>query len=261
MTVCFPRHSPWRWWWLLLLAVLPAVWPVVVAFPARETTAWATTRTIPSRRRCLATSTPDATTSRRTSRSRPCHWWTPPAHDHSYASSLWLFRGGSDDSDDSESESSESDDGNGNADQEEAAATAAAAAEATKARQQTALLNSSVGGMVLVSGMADFVTKGSKIRLLAGSIAGGLLLLSGRWIFPNNHNRNPNYRQGSSAGPTKGYQLASVVAGGLTIVLGRRYFQTGSYVPTGILATLAVITLFYNLVDALVDASEQQGQG
>ena len=170
--------------------------------------------------------------------------------------SLYLFRAGgesdsedSEDSEDSDISDPESDFGSVFEKETKRAEEAALAAEATKSRVQTALLNAGLGGMVLWGGITGFVNRGSKISLIAGTFFGGLMVLAGKQIYKN--------QDGSTS---SGYKLGAAVSGLLTVIMCRRYFKTGVYMPTGVIATLAVIALFYNGVDIMVEASERRQQ-
>ena len=115
-------------------------------------------------------------------------------------------------------------------------------AEDDKARKQTALLNTGVGGLVLAGGIAGFLRKGSKASLIAGSSFGGILLTSAGLIW----NKKP-----------WGYKLASVASLLLSIVMGKKYFASGVYMPAGLIATMGVIAFVYNSVDTLVVGSTE----
>ena len=123
---------------------------------------------------------------------------------------------------------------------------AEAAAEDDKTRKQTALLNSGVGGLVLAGGIAGFLRKGSKASLMAGSTFGGLLLGSAALIW-------------TQKGSTSGYKLAGIVSFLLAVVMGKKYFSSGVYMPAGLIATLGAITFVYNSVDSLVVGSTESG--
>lgn len=176
-----------------------------------------------------------------------------PKSRSAFSQSLYLFRAGgesdSEDSDSSDNTDPETDFESVFEQETKRAEEAALAAEATKSRVQTALLNAGLGAMVLWGGITGFVNKGSKISLIAGTIFGGLMVLAGKQIYKN--------QDGSTS---SGYKLGAAVSGLLTVVMGRRYFKTGVYMPTGVIATLAVIALFYNGVDIMVEASERRQQ-
>lgn len=115
--------------------------------------------------------------------------------------------------------------------------------EDAKTRKQTALLNSSVGGLVLAGGIAGFVRKGSKASLMAGSTFGGILLASAALILNKK---------------SIGYKLASVASLLLTFIMGKKYYVSGVYMPSGVIATAAAIAFVYNSVDTLVSGSVEE---
>ena len=178
-----------------------------------------------------------------------------PTSHAAFSQSLFLFRaGGESDSDSDESDASDSSDQESDFEsvfekETKRAEDAALEAEATKSRVQTALLNAGLGGTVLWGGITGFINKGSRASLLAGSMFGALMLLAGKRIYQN--------EDGSAS---SGYKLGTAVSGLLTVIMSRRYFQTGVYMPTGVIATLAVIALFYNGVDIMVETSERRQQ-
>lgn len=125
-------------------------------------------------------------------------------------------------------------------------------ADALRQRKQTALLNCGLGiSMILFGGKNGVKTAYLLLRMVSGMA----LLYSGKLIFQNNNNSN-------DGGALKGYKVANVVSAVVTWIMGRRHFKCGEpYVPTGVIATVALITLFYNGIDTLVAMSEQREAG
>ncbi|CAB9499936.1 expressed unknown protein [Seminavis robusta] len=119
--------------------------------------------------------------------------------------------------------------------------------EDEKTRKQTALLNAGVGAMVWAGGIAGLIRKGSKASLAAGSTFGLVLLASAALI----RNRN-----------AIGYKMAGIASFLLTVVMGKKYFASGVYMPAGFIATLAVIVFVYNGVDTMVaeESSDDDGE-
>lgn len=110
-------------------------------------------------------------------------------------------------------------------------------AEALRQRQQTGVLNCGLGISMVLWG-----TPG----LLLRSVSCILLLYSGKLIFQNKK-------------PLQGYKVANVVSAMLSWLMGRRHLKLGEpYVPSGVIATVALITLFYNGIDTMVAISEQK---
>ena len=118
-------------------------------------------------------------------------------------------------------------------------------ADALRQRKQTALLNGGLGisMMLFGGGVKTVVAQHWWLRILSGLT----LLYASALIFQNKSGM-------------KGYKLSSAAGAVVAWFMGRRHFQLGeAYVPTGVLATVAIVTLCYNGIDALVALSEQRG--
>ena len=100
----------------------------------------------------------------------------------------------------------------------------------------SAHLNFSLGGLAIVGGAIGFMRKSSKISLVAGLTFGSLFLGSGYLI--------------SNDREYEGHVLATGTAGFMAFGMGQRFFTTGKFMPSGLVATVAVAATAYNLAKA-----------
>lgn len=103
------------------------------------------------------------------------------------------------------------------------------------------LLNASIGGLTFAGGLMGFVTKGSKASLVAGSVFGGLLMLSAFLVSRSSDNRS-----------AKGNMLGFSVAAMLGYVMGKKFLVSKKFVPAGLLASLSAVGFAYNLMEACI---------
>mmetsp|Transcript_67908 Transcript_67908/g.83252 ORF Transcript_67908/g.83252 Transcript_67908/m.83252 type:complete len:119 (+) Transcript_67908:70-426(+) len=93
------------------------------------------------------------------------------------------------------------------------------------------------GFIVFVGGIIGFLTKGSKMSLMMGSITGGLTMLFGYIALQN-------YHKGKS--DSLMIILGSIVSIALSIVMSKRYMDTNKIMPAGFMAVLSIImSIFY----------------
>jgi uncharacterized membrane protein (UPF0136 family) len=104
------------------------------------------------------------------------------------------------------------------------------------------VLNTAVGGLTFAGGLMGFVTKGSKASLTAGSIFGGLLMLSAVIIS----------KSSGSNTSAKGNILGFSVSGMLGFVMGKKFLASKKFMPAGLLASLSAIGFVYNLIEAKI---------
>ena len=105
------------------------------------------------------------------------------------------------------------------------------------------VLNTAVGGLTFAGGLIGFVTKGSKASLTAGSIFGGLLMLSAVIISKSS---------GSNTASAKGNILGFSVSGMLGFVMGKKFLASKKFMPAGLLASLSASAVVYNLIEAKI---------
>ena len=101
----------------------------------------------------------------------------------------------------------------------------------------SAHLNFTLGGIVLVGGAMGYVKKRSIPSLAAGITFGGLLVGSGILI-----SKNESF---------KGHALASGVTGVMSVAMAQRYMATKKFMPAGMVASLGVAGLAYNVKKAI----------
>jgi len=107
------------------------------------------------------------------------------------------------------------------------------------------VLNTAVGGLTFAGGLMGFLTKGSKASLTAGSVFGGLLLLSALLISKSSARKS-----------VKGNILGFSVSGMLGFVMGKKFLVSKKFMPAGLLASLSAIGFVYNLIEVkIVNAS------
>lgn len=82
--------------------------------------------------------------------------------------------------------------------------------------------------IVLLGGLVGYLTAGSLVSLLTGSICGALLFASGLGLFHTS---------------VLAFFTALSVSALLTLFFGIRYFQTYKMVPAGMMAGFSVIVL------------------
>lgn len=97
------------------------------------------------------------------------------------------------------------------------------------------VLNSGVGGLVAAGGLMGFIKAGSKASLIAGSTFGGLMLGASYLI---------------AKGKTTGNKLGAFVASLLTYTMGKKFLKSGKFMPAGLIATMAVVAVVYNSIEA-----------
>jgi uncharacterized membrane protein (UPF0136 family) len=97
----------------------------------------------------------------------------------------------------------------------------------------SAHMNLAVGSMVVLGGVTGYVRKGSTISLVAGVTVGSLLLGSGYMISKTNN-------------IFEGHLLATGAAGVLTVAMSRRFMMTRKFMPSGLAASIGIITCAYN---------------
>ena len=110
------------------------------------------------------------------------------------------------------------------------------------------VLNTAIGGLTFAGGLMGFVTKGSKASLTAGSIFGGLLLLSSLLISKS-----------STSKSTKGNILGFSVSAMLGLVMGKKFLASKKFMPAGLLASLSTIGFIYNLIETKIVYSSNGG--
>ena len=113
--------------------------------------------------------------------------------------------------------------------------------EVVRSSPRGIVLNSVVGGLTFAGGLMGFVTKGSKASLTAGSIFGGLLMLSAL-IISND----------SSSKSAKGNILGFSVSGMLCFVMGKKFLVSKKFMPAGLLASLSAAGSVYNLIETII---------
>ena len=100
----------------------------------------------------------------------------------------------------------------------------------------SAHLNISLGGLTIVGGAVGFWRKASKISLVAGLTFGALFLGSG-YLIANDREY-------------EGHVLATGTAGFMAFGMGQRYFSTRKFMPSGLVAAIAVAATGYNMAKA-----------
>jgi uncharacterized membrane protein (UPF0136 family) len=103
------------------------------------------------------------------------------------------------------------------------------------------VLNTAVGGLTFAGGLMGFVTKGSKASLMAGSLFGGLLMLSALIISKSVASKS-----------AKGNILGFSVSGMLGYVMGKKFLVSKKFMPAGLLASLSGICVVYNLIETII---------
>ena len=128
----------------------------------------------------------------------------------------------------------------------------------------TVLLNKVVGGLTMTGGIIGFITKRSKPSLISGLVFGGSLLWSSNLISKSlqekkekDSNSNDDNDEVAKQN-TKGYKVGTIVSSILMIVMGKKYFNGGKYMPSGFIASLAVIAFVCNGLDYLVAISPEE---
>ena len=128
----------------------------------------------------------------------------------------------------------------------------------------TVLLNKVVGGLTMTGGIIGFITKRSKPSLISGLVFGGSLLWSSNLISKSLQEKKEKDSDSNDDNDevakqnTKGYKVGTIVSSILMIVMGKKYFNGGKYMPSGFIASLAVIAFVCNGLDYLVAISPEE---
>merc|ERR1712176_1722688 len=96
------------------------------------------------------------------------------------------------------------------------------------------VLNTAVGGLRFMG----YITKGSKASLTAGSVFGGLLMLSALIISKS-----------AKTNSSKGNILGAFVSAFLGKVMGKKFLASKKFMPSGLLASFSLIAFVYNLIE------------
>ncbi|GAB2215585.1 hypothetical protein Droror1_Dr00019974 [Drosera rotundifolia] len=93
-------------------------------------------------------------------------------------------------------------------------------------------------GLILIAGgFIGYAKKGS-VSSLGGGVGAGLLLIIAGFLSLKAFEKRRN--------SVLALILETVIAGGLTFVMGQRYFETSKIMPAGIIAGIsALMTVFY----------------
>jgi uncharacterized membrane protein (UPF0136 family) len=110
----------------------------------------------------------------------------------------------------------------------------------------SAHVNLSLGVAVMVGGAAGYLRKGSKASLIAGCAVGGLLLGSG-------------YLIARTDSAYEGHALAAGTSALLAAAMGRRFVQTGKFMPAGLVAVAGAAACAYNFNKAREWAPAKDG--
>lgn len=98
--------------------------------------------------------------------------------------------------------------------------------------------NIGLGILAIAGGAAGYIRKGSKASAFAGVGIGSLLLTS-------------SYLITTRETPYEGHVLATVTTGIMAAAMGQRFLASGKFMPAGLVATLGVAGLAYNMNKAL----------
>ena len=101
----------------------------------------------------------------------------------------------------------------------------------------SAHLNFTLGGIVGLGGIMGYMKKGSTPSLVAGLTLGSALIGSGVLITKNQS--------------FEGHCLACGATGIMTVAMGSRFYKSGKFMPAGLVASLGVIGLAYNVNKAI----------
>ncbi|KJE93584.1 hypothetical protein CAOG_04349 [Capsaspora owczarzaki ATCC 30864] len=96
-----------------------------------------------------------------------------------------------------------------------------------------AVINTAVGALVAIGGIAGFAKSRSAPSLIAGVSFGAIYAYSGYLIAHGN--------------PVLGHQIAAGASLLLAGTMGTRALRTGKFMPAGLVAGIAVAALAYNL--------------
>lgn len=97
----------------------------------------------------------------------------------------------------------------------------------------SAHLNLSLGALCILGGAMGYVRKGSSASLIGGLAFGSLLVGSGMMI--------------AGESQCQGHMLATGTSGIMAAGMGYRFFQTGKFMPSGLLAALGAVCCAYNM--------------
>jgi uncharacterized membrane protein (UPF0136 family) len=97
----------------------------------------------------------------------------------------------------------------------------------------SAHLNLSLGALCILGGAMGYVRKGSSASLIGGLAFGSLLVGSGMMI--------------AGESQYQGHMLATGTSGIMAAGMGYRFFQTGKFMPSGLLAALGAVCCAYNM--------------
>ena len=106
-------------------------------------------------------------------------------------------------------------------------------------------MNFTMGGLVIVGGVAGYLRRGSKISLVAGLTFGSLLLGSGYWICKDRMH--------------EGHLLAAGTSGVMALGMGHRFLSTQKVMPAGLVAVLGAACCAYNAKKAIEWAPDGKG--
>ena len=95
------------------------------------------------------------------------------------------------------------------------------------------IMNAGVGSLVFAGGLMGFVKAGSRASLIAGSMFGGLLMVSSYLIKTKKQIGNI---------------LGSGVSAMLSYTMGKKFLNSKKFIPSGLIACMSSISAIYNII-------------
>ena len=105
------------------------------------------------------------------------------------------------------------------------------------------VLNSALGSLVFAGGLMGFIKAGSKASLIAGSMFGSLMMISS-WLI--------------SKKKQVGNAVGGIVSTMLTYVMGKKFRKSGKFIPSGLIASMSIITVTYNAISIYLVSKNQK---
>jgi uncharacterized membrane protein (UPF0136 family) len=96
----------------------------------------------------------------------------------------------------------------------------------------SAHLNYTAGGLIFAGGVAGYAKAGSVPSLIAGVCVGSTLIGAGYMIGKGND--------------FEGHAVGAAASWAVTAGMGQRFARTGKLMPTGVVATIGLVTALYN---------------